>query len=100
MKRTHTWREAEETRFESVELIVDPGQRDKDLPIDGQHVIAEYRHGGEVRCVRAHSVEGTLRLVDLGATQVRTKIDAKLICPGGETHPLKGDFTFDVKTPP
>lgn len=100
LKRTHTVRQADETRFESLELIVDPSLRDKDLPIDGQQVIAEYRHGGEIQCARTHRVDGTLRLVDLGASQVRTRIDARLICPDAEPRPLKGDITFDVKTPP
>ena len=89
-----------ERRFESLELIVDPSKRDMDLPIDGQVVIADYQHGGDPRCPRAHSVDGTLRLVELGGSQVRARLDARLKCPGGETVPLKGDFTFDVKTPP
>ena len=78
---------------------MDPAKRDQDLPIDGQAVIAEYHHGGGARCPRAHLVDGTLRLVEIGGSQVRTRIDARLKCPGGETVPLKGDFTFDVKTP-
>ena len=100
LKRTHTWRVGEESRFETLELLVDPQQRDKDLAIDGQAVIGEYVHGGETQCARPHRVDGTLRLVELGASQVRTRIDARLHCPGEDPVPLKGDFVFDVKTPP
>ena len=89
-----------QARFESLELILDPGRMGEDLAIDNEKVSATFLHGGMTTCSRPHHVTGTVRLLERRATNVRARVDALMHCPDAPPVALKGDFTFETKVPP
>jgi len=103
---THYWKPADagdktcQGRFESLELKLPHNRRGEDLRIDDQEVSAAFEHGAMASCSKPHRVEGTVRVLDFGATAVRARVDAVMKCPGAEPVVLKSEFTFEVRVPP
>ena len=103
---THNWKPADagdktcQGRFESLELILPYNRRGEDLRIDDQAVAATFEHGARASCSKPHRVEGVVRVLDYGATDVRARVNAVMHCPDAEPIALKGEFKFDVKVPP
>ena len=87
-------------RFTTLKLVLKPNRVGEDQKIDGEAVVGTYQHGGLDWCLKPHRVTGTIRLLELGATDVRAFVDAVMDCPGAEPVALKGEVRFETKVPP
>jgi len=87
-------------RFESLKLVLKPSRLGEDQDIDGSLVVGTYLHGGTDWCTKPHRVAGKVRLLEIGPAEVRARVDAVMNCSDSEPVALRGECTFETKTPP